>query len=77
MHKTPHKTRTNAQQGLAQNASLLREALCVRTNCASRAPDLLELLDAAKTRLGAKLNHLDTPTLTAGRRPWWWQQDWA
>jgi hypothetical protein len=37
---------------------------------------LLATLEAARDRLGARLQRLETPTLTAGRRPWWWQGDW-
>jgi hypothetical protein len=37
---------------------------------------LLTTLEAARDRLGARLQRLETRTLTVGRRPWWWQGDW-
>jgi len=41
--------------------------------------DLRPILEAARDRLGAKLNYLEVDGLTAGRGklPWWWQVDWS
>lgn len=39
-------------------------------------PGLLAFLDTGRERLGLKLTYLDTPTLRAGRRPWYWDTDW-